>query len=662
MTQGPKPGLPVRFGKYLLVELIAHGGMAEIYKAKSYGVGGFEKTIVIKRILPNYSADSEFIKMLVDEAKICACLQHANIVQIFDLGRIEGSYYIAMEYVHGVDVGFLLSRLRRAKRRLPLELVCFILSEALKGLDYAHRANKGDGSALNIIHRDFNPANILLSFEGEVKVADFGIAKAADRHTKTVVGGMKGKMGYLSPEQVMGKPMDRRSDVFTAGITLWELLTCHRLFYGDTELKILLQIRDAIIPDIREFVSDLSEDLGKILYKALKKNRDERFATAWEFKEALDDYLFDHGVKVSSNHIKSYLGNLFSDRIEKEKKASPPELAPAEAEAEVEPSVKPPRYFVRPHESQPVEGPTDLENLWEMISNGKIGHQAEIKREGSDWHPILEVPELAIQLTQLPSPEESNPNAVADYQGLIAEVSFPKLFYRLAIARESGRLLLTRTTTRKEIYVKDGMPDFVKSNVPQERLGEYLIARGVVTSEQRDLAVKAMKGFSGRLGDTLIGMKILHPHELFEQLEQQVREKVLDVFGWTTGAYRFFSGQLYSGEVVPLRIGSYAMIAEGVRKYTPLEMLRNRYRARLDHRLMRVPNPYLSLDKLGLSTREQRVVDCIDRGGSIREVLGTLGADRVPGQEDSICQVLYILEELEMMEFDSGGRSPHPGR
>jgi len=198
-------GLPARFGKYLLVELIAHGGMAEIFRAKSYGVSGFEKTIVIKRILPTYSDDREFIDMLIDEAKICASLQHANIVQIYDLGRLEGRYYIAMEYVRGIDLIRVLSRLRKAKRQLPLELVCFILSEALKGLDYAHRATDPEGEHLNIIHRDFNPSNILLSYQGEVKVADFGIAKAAVRDSRTQSGGLKGKMGYLSPEQVAGK-------------------------------------------------------------------------------------------------------------------------------------------------------------------------------------------------------------------------------------------------------------------------------------------------------------------------------------------------------------------------------------------------------------------------------------------------------------------------
>jgi serine/threonine-protein kinase len=583
--------------------------------------------------------------MLIDEAKICASLQHANIVQIFDLGRLEGRYYIAMEYVRGIDLIRVLSRLRKAKRQLPLELVCFILSEALKGLGYAHRAADPEGDHLNIIHRDFNPSNILLSYQGEVKVADFGIAKAAVRGSKTESGGLKGKMGYLSPEQVAGRELDPRSDIFTAGITMWEMLTSRRMYAGGTELDVLLKIRDAIIPNVADFAPDVPEGLVSIMQRALMKDPARRFRSAGEFKESLEDYLFDRGVKVDSSHLEGYLKHLFADRIEEEKLRT----KTGRVEVTLE---RPPRYWVRKPGEQP-RGPMELEALSSRVIAGEVTQKSEVLREGGTWLSILEVPELAVHFSKLPTPEESDPDAVADYQGMIAEVSFPKLFYRLAIAKENGRLVLTRAKLKKEIYVRQGMPEFVKSNLPNERLGEYLIATGAITGKQRDEAVRAMKGYSGRLGDTLIGLGMLQPHELFEHLQKQVKEKVLEVFAWTAGTYRFFSGQAYTGEVMPLKVGSYALIVEGVRRYTSTEVLRNQLRPHMDQRVDRVVNPYLSPEKLELTAREQRVVDCIDGTRTVRDLFTMGGSDR-RDFEDAVYRILYILEELEMIRFVAG--------
>jgi serine/threonine-protein kinase len=636
--------LPVRFGKYLLVERLAQGGMAEIFKAKSYGVSGFEKTIVIKRILPSYAEDHEFVEMLIDEAKICASLQHANIVQIFDLGRLEGRYFIAMEFVDGVDLVQVLYRLRKARSKLPLELICFIMSEALKGLDFAHRATAPDGGPLHIVHRDFNPGNLLLSFQGEVKVADFGIAKARDRGTQTMSGGLKGKMGYLSPEQVEGQELDGRSDVFCAGITLWEMLTNKRMFGAGTELDILIAIRDAIIPDAREHGAEVPDDLLAILSRALARRREERYRSAGEFKDAIDDFLFDAGIKITSTHMEGYLKHLFSDRIAAARQRE-------EALTVERTRSEPPRYWVRQPGSKPT-GPVGMEALNEMIQSGMLNPHSEVLREGADWKSVKDVPELACQVTKLPTPEESDPDALADYQGLISDVSFPKLFYRLAIARQDGRLVLAKNAIKKEIYLRQGMPEFVKSNIPAERLGEYLVERKIITAEQRDEAVKMMAAYSGRLGDTLVAMGLMQLHELAEVLAEQVREKLLEVFGWTTGSYRFFEAQTYKGEVIPLRIGSYALIAEGVRRYTSLEMLRSRYRSHLADRPEKLANPYLGVDKLGLQAREQRVADLMDGQRSIRDLLSMGGSDR-DVFEPAVHRVLYILEELEMARLNA---------
>jgi serine/threonine protein kinase len=634
--------LPAHFGKYLLVERIAHGGMAEIFKAKSYGVSGFEKTIVIKRILPSFSDDHELVEMLIDEAKLCAGLQHANVVQIFDLGRLEGCYYIAMEYVNGLDLLHLLIRLFKNKRRLPQELACFILSEALKGLDYAHHAVGADGQPLRIVHRDFNPANILLSFHGEVKVADFGIAKATARNTHTVAGGLKGKMGYLSPEQVVGKEIDHRSDVFTAGITFWEALTCRRMFSEGSELDILIHIRDAKIPDLRRYLPEAPDDLCAIINRSLQRRPEDRFHSASEFREAIDDYIFNNGFKVNSAQLVACLKQTVD---QPEDNRRPPNAVPGSTRP------TPPNYWIRAP-GQPAQGPLQMDKLYEMMAAGQLTKRFEVLRENGSWMHLADVPELAVHLATLPTMEEADPDTVADYQGQIAEISFPKLIYRLAIAQEDGRLVLARQGVTKEIYLRQGMPEFVKSNLPSELLGQYLVDKKIITQSQRDQAIRAMHGFSGRLGDTLIALSIVKPHELFQQLQDQVREKILEVFSWDSGTYHFFSGQTYKGEVIPLKIGSFAIIAEGVRRYVNADVLKARYRTKLDQKLRRLENPYFELDILGLTAREQRVVNSLDGQPTIRDLLSSGGSDSF-SFESAIYSVIYILEELEMVEFIS---------
>src|SRR5687768_16231380 len=219
------PG-PVVYGKYQLLDLLARGGMAEVYRAKSHGVEGFEKVLVIKRILPELGENPQFVEMFINEAKIAVTLSHANIVQVFDLGRADESYFIAMEYVAGYDLATVLARGHRLGRPIPQELAVYVVSELAKGLDYAHRRRDAQLRPLNIVHRDVSPQNVLISFESEVKLTDFGIAKAAlavSSEENTEAGVLKGKYAYMSPEQARGEEVDSRTDMFALGVVLHEL-------------------------------------------------------------------------------------------------------------------------------------------------------------------------------------------------------------------------------------------------------------------------------------------------------------------------------------------------------------------------------------------------------------------------------------------------------
>ncbi|HEY5936289.1 MAG TPA: protein kinase [Kofleriaceae bacterium] len=310
---------PVPFGKYLLLDRISVGGMAEVFKAKSYGVEGFEKIIAIKRILPTMGEDRDFIKMFIDEAKIAGQLAHANICQIFELGRIDGSHFIAMEYIWGKDLLQIQNRLRKIKQPMPIAMACFSIAKVLEGLDYAHRKRDPLGRPLEIVHRDCSPQNVLVSYEGEVKVIDFGIAKATSRNSRTMAGVLKGKFGYMSPEQVRGLPLDRRSDIFALGTMLYECLTSDRLFQGETDFSTLEKVRNVDIRPPRELNPNIPEAVEAVILKALAKDVEDRYQWCSEMLADIQQWLMSQEVVFTAKSLASWLKDVFSTEIERER-------------------------------------------------------------------------------------------------------------------------------------------------------------------------------------------------------------------------------------------------------------------------------------------------------------------------------------------------------
>lgn len=309
---------PQPFGKYMLTERIGAGGMAEIFRAIAYGVEGFTKEVCIKRILPTLTADETFIRMFIAEAKIAVTLHHTNIVQVFDLGRIGEHYFIAMELVKGRDLLQIINQCRAAKQRVPVPIALYIMARVCQGLDYAHRV-KSEGRPMGIIHRDVSPSNILVSWEGEVKVADFGIAKAAFKDEKTVTGTLKGKYGYMSPEQVRGDPVDHRSDIFAAGILLWESLVGKRLFKGPTDLETLERVRAAEVQSPPSKINkSVTPEIDALVLKALSLHVEDRYQTAGAFHDAIADQLFSTGQRIDSTTLAAFMQEQFSREIQRE--------------------------------------------------------------------------------------------------------------------------------------------------------------------------------------------------------------------------------------------------------------------------------------------------------------------------------------------------------
>jgi serine/threonine protein kinase len=289
--------------------------MAEIFLALQVGPGGFGKLLVIKKIKQANNQDKDFIAMFLDEARIAASLSHPNITQIFEVGEVEALHYIAMEYVHGEDLRSLCRKLAKAKRPLPLAHAISILSGASAGLHYAHTKTDFSGKPLEIVHRDVSPQNLLISYDGHVKLVDFGIAKAQGRTQETRVGVLKGKISYMSPEQVSGDNLDGRSDIFAIGILLYELTTGRRLYKDESDFKTMRKITDEPVTPPHEILPGYPERLEEIVMKALEKDPNDRYQSGQELQSDLEAFARQEGLDISNLALSNFMRDVFSDKL-----------------------------------------------------------------------------------------------------------------------------------------------------------------------------------------------------------------------------------------------------------------------------------------------------------------------------------------------------------
>ncbi|WP_437286416.1 protein kinase domain-containing protein [Sorangium sp. So ce406] len=304
-------------GRYRVVDEIGVGGMASVHLARMDGPGGFQKWVAIKRIHPHLVEDDQFVDMFLDEARIAAGINHANVAQVFDLGKDDNTYWIAMEYLHGEPLREVMRRAEERRLRISPELAARICSDAAEGLHAAHELRGKNGQLLGLVHRDVTPHNLFLTYDGYTKVVDFGIAKVADRLSSTRAGTLKGKLAYMSPEQVRGNDVDRTTDVFALGVVLWELTTNQRLFRMDTDLDTLEKVQACVVPPPSTIVPDYPIELESVVMKALAKHRHDRFQTAREFSRALQSFLMRSGVFVGSEEVAQFVQQVFADRIQK---------------------------------------------------------------------------------------------------------------------------------------------------------------------------------------------------------------------------------------------------------------------------------------------------------------------------------------------------------
>jgi serine/threonine protein kinase len=310
--------------RYRITERVAAGGMAEVFRGVAESMRGFKKNIAIKRILPALTKNKKFVAMFLDEARLSLSLQHANIVQVFDIGHSEDTYFIVMEYVDGIDLKALLDWRRRINKRIPVAHSLYVIMEICKGLSYAHElVNQENEAPLGIVHRDVSPPNVLMSKQGEVKVVDFGLAKATSQVEVTDPGVVKGKMSYLSPEAARGEEVDSRADIFAVGILLYEMLTGKRLFYGETDYQTVELVRNAKIPPLRPQNPQVEPELEDVLRKALSKRKEDRFQSATDLQDALAQYSYSRGLKVISRDIAELVRQCLEDKRMQSGEAKP---------------------------------------------------------------------------------------------------------------------------------------------------------------------------------------------------------------------------------------------------------------------------------------------------------------------------------------------------
>lgn len=307
-----------RLGRYNLTDRIAFGGMAEIYRAFTYDKDGARKEVAIKKLLPHYLEDGQFLQMLTDEFKLVSYLKHPNIADVYELVQVDGSILIAMEYVDGKDLRSVVERAKRAKVPLQFDDIAYVMARALDGLHHAHMARDDQGQPMHIVHRDFSPSNVLISYDGNVKICDFGIAKATHSQVETKSGIIKGKVKYMSPEQAFGKKLDGRSDLFSAGSVLYELLTGRAPFVAANEIDLIFAVRDATPTPVRELNPNIPDELAAITDKSMTRSRSGRFQTAMEFRDALLRFLRQYNPNYRRTKLARFIKTVCADDIDNE--------------------------------------------------------------------------------------------------------------------------------------------------------------------------------------------------------------------------------------------------------------------------------------------------------------------------------------------------------
>jgi serine/threonine protein kinase len=677
------PLAPEQLGQYRLLDRIAVGGMAEVFSATQPQQGaGADRTVVVKRMLPRIASDPSARAMFAEEARLGRHVRHTNVVQVIDYGESEQNPYLVLEYVKGVDLWRLMRFLTRTGQTLSVSEAVFVAREMLIGLHAVHEATDEQGTRLGVVHRDVSPSNVLLSVHGDVKLGDLGIARSRLREKfpgTSMHDRAKGKLGYLAPEQVKGTEPDRRADVFSAGVVTAELLMGRPLFSGGSELAVLLAIRDSKIHPFLEFATQLPAGLAEIVVDALAQKAPRRHGTAEIFASLLHPYLTEPVASVQARLAKLVIealdvgpsqlpvqvtptrtmtdpkavfagyANNFDDATPLHDPMLPPLLEPPASG-----SLKLDSVYRVTTTSNSELGPWTFAEIVQAISTGRLSPLDQICVDGSPPRVLCELHDLARHLPS--STSASSLEGDAHDLRLSGEImplndgGVVLALARAALERSTALLLCELSGVRKEIYIKDGAPAFVTSNQASELLGEYLVAHDVITRAELDMALAVMPRFEGRLGDTLSALGLVEPVVLFQHIAGQVRDKLIDLFLWTSGSCTHYHGVAPPPSGFPLNIDAWDVLDQGLAARVARGLEESRMQLLRTRRILPATGPHLSAIRTALPQRMRRLLTELDRPRSVPDLIVRLAQEQEPEQVVRDALLLLHLGALRLGE------------
>ncbi len=614
-------------GPYRIERRLAAGGMAEVFVALRHGPHGFQKRVALKRILPQHARDAEFVGMFIDEARLAARLEHPGIVQVFDFGEHGGALFMAMEMVEGTTVGRLLRAVASRRETVPLGPALHIAHEAAAALAYAHELCDHEGKPLHIVHRDVSPANLLLDRSGRVRLTDFGIARCRMTVSRTDDGHIRGKLGYMSPEQVVGDPVDAKSDVFTLGVVLAELLLAEPLFGKSGDLEVLLQIRNVDLDTLHRRGGHIPKDIQRLIVWALERDARHR-PSARTFEHAIREILarrgeLGHGPRELARLLErlELIPKAARDVDAQEPGARPTFLVDLDESATVSAETKglldelamdPPTMYEIQKPDGTREGPVPFSEMVRRIVLGELEAGSRVRKDTGDFESAGRMPELQRYLrSNALHWGPSGPPEGANRRGVLQGGRLLKTIHGLTVGRETGALHLWDGERQKRIFFRDGRPDFVASNIGAELLGEFLVAQGLVLRMELDMALAMLPRYDGRLGDALVGLGILRPMELYKAVSHQVRARYLEAFQWQRGQWAYVSGERCEEETLHIGQGEHELLRDAALQTTP-ESLKMALRP-VQQRALRVnPKPPAPLSAYRLPESWERVLTSLD--------------------------------------------------
>ena len=634
-------------GPYRLAHRIAVGGMAEVYRALWPQAAGGDRAVVIKRLLPTLVGDPEQRAMFDHEAELGRRIDHPNVVLALDHGLDGDTPYLVLEYVFGVDLFRLARWLRQEGRTLRTATAVWLGTELLAGLAAVHAVTDAQGERLHVVHRDVSPSNLFLSVHGDVKLGDLGIARAAMFESQRRQGGFraKGKLGYLPPEQVAGRAVDQRGDVFAAAVVIAELLMGRPLFAGGTEIGVLLAIRDGDVSGFRAVLPRLPEGLGEVVLAGLERAPERRVASALALREALLPF-----VDEPIERLRAELGALVVMALDAggETRDRTSLAQTIEADARMIEAITPgaPPEAALPHEAEPYQlGSTGKlravthAELVRAITTGEVSATDRVRQADGAPRAVASVAELARHLppsTRTPGARRRTQMAETSELYDLGARSIVHVLIDVLIARDDGLLLCEQSGVRKEVYLEGGVPIFVTSNQPDELLGEMLVDKGVIDRAELDMALALMPRFEGRLGETLVALGLCEPVQVFRYISDQVKEKLLGLFTWTSGHAALYRGVERPERAFPLRLDPWDVLLGGAARRIAAGLEDARFQARERAVLEQAT---ADVDGLRLPDRLVAPFTACTAPRSLRELEG-LAASR----EDGRAAVLVLLE------------------